>query len=91
MCGMRRKRDCLAAAAMGPTMLLSSSHPITSPRFLIVASTLAVNRTVQNPRVGATGMGNDPGFCSKRRSRSQAAAKSSGTLKLNNNARIRAD
>jgi hypothetical protein len=31
MCGMRRKRDCLAAAAMGPTVLLSSTNLIKSP------------------------------------------------------------
>jgi hypothetical protein len=71
MCGMRRKRDCLAAAAMGPTVLLSSSHPIMSPMFPIVASILDVKRETQNSRVGATGIGSDLGFCSKRRSRSQ--------------------
>jgi hypothetical protein len=88
--GMRRKRDCLAAAAIGPTVLLSSSHPIMSPIFLIVASILDVKRVTQNSRVGATGIGSDLGFCSKRRSRSQTTAKSSGRLKLNSDARIRA-
>jgi len=87
--GMRRKIDCLAATAMGPTVLLSSSHPIMSPMSPIVALILDVKRSMQNSRVGE-GTGSDLGFCSKRRSRSQAAAKSSGRLKLNNDARIQA-
>lgn len=63
MCGMRRKKDCLAATATGPTVLLSDSHPIMSPMFPIVASILDVKRATQNSRVGATGIGRDLGFC----------------------------
>lgn len=73
----------MAATAMGPT--------VTLPRYLIVASILDVNRATQSSRVGATGMGSELGLCPKRRLRSQEAAKSSGGLKLNSDARIWAD
>ena len=53
---MRHKRDCLAAAAMGPTVLLSSS-PIMSPMFLIVASILDMKRAMQNSPCGSNGNG----------------------------------
>jgi hypothetical protein len=38
-CGIALRRDCFAASATGPTVSSSSSHPIMSPSFLIVAST----------------------------------------------------
>jgi hypothetical protein len=36
-----------------------------SPMFLIVASISDIIRATQKSRVGATGMGNDLGFCRK--------------------------
>jgi hypothetical protein len=86
MCRMRCKRDCLAAAAIGPIVTLSLSHPIISPMFLIVASILDIKRATQNSRVGAIRMGSNLGFYLKRRSQSQTAAKSIRRLKLNNDA-----
>ena len=44
-----RKRDCFAAAAMGPT---EASQPIMSPMFPIVASILDIKRATQISRVG---------------------------------------
>lgn len=54
--GTRRRRDCFAAAAKGPTTLLSMGQPMGSPRFEIVASILALSRAMQKSRVGAMGV-----------------------------------
>ena len=43
---IRHKRDCLAVAVIGPSVLLLSSYLIMSPMFLIVALILDVKRVI---------------------------------------------
>ena len=91
MCGDEAQQRLLSHRGNGTDRVivtLPSNHVAYVPdcRF-----DLGQERAMQNSRVGATGMGSNLGFWSKRRSRSHRVAKSSGRLNLHNDAQIRAD
>jgi hypothetical protein len=66
MCRIKHKRDCLATAAIEPTVLLLSFYLIILPVFLIVASILDIKRAIQNLYIEVTGIESNLSFCSKR-------------------------